>query len=465
MKNIKYVLSGAALIAVLLLAEISSPVVAAVQASGRLPEQPTAQSTAQTPAQTTDATTDFTLSNQVKTIHRRVDGNEVVAIQIYFRGGARSITEQNAGIEELLLEVAGQGTRKYSKSEINRELARMGTVIDSAAGYDFSVIAMRCVRSNFDRSWALLTEMVLNPLFDEKEVALAKDQLLNGLRQQNDTPEPAVAILASKLLYATHPYRNSPSGTIESVGRLTAADMKAHHARMLEGGRMLVVAVGNIGLDEVKKKVEAGFGALPKGSFRNEPVPALSHSSAPEFQIVDKSVATNYIRGTFAAPPLNHPDYPAFSVTVNILQQILFQEVRVKRNLSYGAEVTLLSNAANSAFIGVTTPKPNETLRVIFDQIDFMQRQVLLAEPLKSIIGSFLTQYYTKLETNDAQAARLAEYELQGGDWRRLMTWMEETGRVTPEDIQRVSRAYLKNFHIAAIGNPSQFDRDLYQSR
>ena len=414
---------------------------------------------------TVDSTTEFTLPNQLKTIHRRVDGNEVVAIQIYFRGGARNITAQNAGIEELLLEVATQGTRQYSKSAINRELARMGTVVDSAAGYDFSVIAMRCVRSNFDRSWTLLMEMVLNPLFEEKEVALAKEQLLNGLRQQNDAPEPAVAILASRLLYDGHPYRNSPSGTIESVGQLTASDLKAHHARMLEGARLMVVAVGNVGLDEVKKKIEAGFGKVPKGSFRNEPVPVLSHAAAPEFEIVDKQVATNYIRGTFAAPAPSHPDYPAFSVTVNILQQILFQEVRVRRNLSYGAEVTLQSNAANSAFISVTTAKPNETLEVIFDQIDFMQRQVLLEEPLKSIIGSFLTQYYTKLETNDAQAARLAEYELQGGDWRRLQTWMEETGRVKPEDIQRVARTYLKNFHFAAIGNPAQFDRDLYQSR
>jgi predicted Zn-dependent peptidase len=188
----------------------------------------------------------------------------------------------------------------------------------------------------------------------------------------------------AELLYDDHPYRNSPSGTIESVGRLTAADLKAHHARMLEGGRLMVVAVGQCrsrrGEEEGRDRPLA---TVPKGSFRNEPVPALSHAAAPEFQLVDKPVATNYIRGTLAAPSLSHPDYPAFSVTVNILQQILFQEVRVKRNLSYGAEVTLQSNAANSAFISVTTPKPNETLRVIFDQIDFMQRQVLLAEPLE----------------------------------------------------------------------------------
>jgi predicted Zn-dependent peptidase len=113
----------------------------------------------------------------------------------------------------------------------------------------------------------------------------------------------------------------------------------------------------------------------------------------------------------------------------------------------------------------VTTPKPNETIRVMFDQIDFLQRNVLREEGLRSLIGGMLTSYYSKLETNDAQAGRLAEYEVLGGGWRRLQTWIDDLGKVKPEDIQRVSNAYLKNFHFAAIGNPSQFDRDLFMSR
>ena len=140
------------------------------------------------PARASDTTADFTLANGLKAIHRQVTGNEVVAVQIYFRGGTRNITEKNAGVESLMFEVAQQGTKSFSKSQINREMARMGTIIDSAGGYDFSVIAMRCVRKNFDRSWELLNDIILNPLFDEKEFTLIKDQTINGLRQQDDNP-------------------------------------------------------------------------------------------------------------------------------------------------------------------------------------------------------------------------------------------------------------------------------------
>jgi zinc protease len=425
---------------------------------------PAAAPTATT-AKANDTTTDFVTANGLKTIHRQVQGNDVVAVQVYFRGGSRNINDKNAGIETLMLEVAQQGTKSFTKSQINRELARMGTVVDSLGGYDFSVIAMKCVRQNFDRSWQLLTDIILNPLFDEREVVLVKDQLLNGLRQQNDVPEAQVALLSNKMLFAAHPYTNPPDGTIDSVSKLTATDLKAHHADMLWTSRMLVVVVGNVTGEEAKRKIETSFGALPNGNYKNEAPGDFARAKTPEFQLVEKGVATNYIRGTFAAPPLDHPDYPAFAVAINILQQLFFQEVRVKRQLTYGADATLLSNRANSAYISVTTPKPNEALKVMFDQVDFLKKQIILREPLKIIVSGFLTQYYTKLETNDAQAARLAEYELLGSGWRRLLTWFDEVNKVTPEDIQRVCNTYLKNFHFAAIGNANQFDKELFMSK
>jgi zinc protease len=411
------------------------------------------------------STTDFVTTNGLKTIHRHVTGNDVVAAQIYFRGGARNVTEKNAGVESLLFEVATEGTKNFSKSEINREMARMGTVIDGDSGYDFSVVEMRCVRQNFDRSWQLLTDMILNPACDDKEIALVKEQIISALRQQNDSPENSVALLCNRLLFDSHPYFNSPIGTVESVSSLTSADVKAHHAKLLQTSRMLVVVVGNVSTDEVKRKVEASFGKLQRGEYKHEAPPAFAKASTADFQVVERPVATNYIRGSFAAPPLESPDYAPFSIAVNILQQLFFQEVRVKRNLTYGADATLLTNGANSAFISVTTPKPNEAVRVMFDQIDFMQRQIIREEGLKAIISGFLTNYYNKLEDNGSQAGKLAEYELLGGGWRRDQTWIDEVSKVTPEDVNRVSKKYLKNFHFAVMGDKRQFDRELFMSR
>ena len=416
-------------------------------------------------AQTAEATSEFVTPNGLKVIHQRVTGNEVIAIRIYLQGGARNITAQNAGIETVMLEVAQNGTKNISRSQINRELAAMGTVIESVGGYDHSIIAMRCVRQHFDRSWQILTEIVLNPLFENRELELVREQLLNALRQENDDPESVVLTASNKLLFANHPYYNRPSGSIESVSKITSADLKAYHAAHVFASRMLVVVVGNVALEDLKKISLGSFANLPRGEYKSVPPPAFEEAATQTFNLSERRLLTAYIRGTFAAPPLDSPDYPAMAIAINILQQLFFQEVRVKRNLSYGADATLLAHGANSGFISVTTAKPNETIQVMFDQIEFLQRQTIPQEGLRTIVSGYLTNYYLKLETNDAQAARLAEYELLGGGWERSLTWIDQVRRVTGDDIRRVSSKYLRNFHFAVAGDASQFNRALFTSR
>ncbi len=416
-------------------------------------------------AQTAEATSEFVTANGLKVIHQRVQGNEVIAVRLYFKGGSRNITAQNAGIETVMLEVAQNGTRGIPKGQVNRELAAMGTIIESAGVYDYSLVAMRCVRQHFDRSWQILAEVLLNPLFEEKELELVRNQLLNALRQENDDPESVVSAASSRMLFAKHPYNNRPSGSLESVAQLTSADLKKYHAAHLFASRMLVVVVGDVTLEDVKRKTEASFGRIARGEYKPEPIPSFDQAAMPEFELSERRLLTTYVRGTFAAPPLDSPDYAAMAIALNILQQLFFQEVRVKRNLSYGADATLLTQGANSGFISVTTAKPNEALQVMFDQIDFLQRQSLPSEGLRTIVSGYLTNFYLKLETNDAQAARLGEYELLGGGWQRSLTWIDQVRRVASEDIQRVARTYLKSFHFAVAGEAGQFNRSLFTSR
>lgn len=410
-------------------------------------------------------TTDFTTANGIKVIHRRVTSNEVVATRVYFRGGSRNITEKNAGIETLMWEVAQLGTKSFSKSQINREKDRVGTVISAGGGYDYSVVASLSVRQHFDRSWLLFTDVLLNPVFDEKEVTLEKDKLINSLRQENDSPENQVESLSDKMLYASHPYSNRPFGTIETIGKLTAADLKAYHPSQLQGTRMMIVIVGNVTLEEVKRKIETSFGKLPRGEYKPGPPPEFKNATKAELEIIDKPVPTNYIRGTFPAPSIGDPDYPALMVAQTILAYLFRVEVREKRNLSYAPSIDLSAQAANIGYLSVSTPKPNEAIRIMFEQIELLQRNVLRPEGLTEFATSFLTSYYRNLETNNAQAARLAEYELLAGDWRKSLTWIDDVAKVKPEDLNRVANKYLRNYRFAVAGPAKEFDRELFLSR
>ena len=194
-------------------------------------------------------------------------------------------------------------------------------------------------------------------------------------KQEGDDPEEYVESLSNQMLYKSHPYANRPSGTVESIGRLTGADLKAYHTSQLMGSRMLVIIVGNLTLEEVKKKVEASFGSLPKGDYKQAAPPAFKDIDTAELKVVDRVVPTNYIRATFAAPSIGDPDYPAMMVAQSILAQQFYFEVRVRRNLSYAPNIDLLTQGTNVGFMSVSTPKPNEAIKVMFEQIEFIQRK------------------------------------------------------------------------------------------
>jgi len=70
--------------------------------------------------------------NGLKVLLKRRAGSQTVVAGLFFRGGARNVTEKNAGVEALMLDVAtevlvsGIGQARHSsgptvKKEINRE--------------------------------------------------------------------------------------------------------------------------------------------------------------------------------------------------------------------------------------------------------------------------------------------------------------------------------------------------------
>jgi len=65
-------------------------------------------------------------------------------------------------------------------------------------------------------------------------------------------------------------------------------------------------------------------------------------------------------------------------------------------------------------------------------------------------------------ETNAAQAANLAEYELIGGGWRNSFELIARLHAVTPADVQRVAQKYMHNLRFVVLGNPKSVDTKIF---
>ena len=51
-----------------------------------------------------------------------------------------------------------------------------------------------------------------------------------------------------------------------------------------------------------------------------------------------------------------------------------------------------------------------------------------------------------------------------GGGWRRAGSFLDRVRAVTPADVQRIARRYLRNVRFVVIGDSSKVDRRLFMS-
>jgi zinc protease len=400
--------------------------------------------------------------NGLKVLVKRREGSLTVAAGLFLRGGSRNITADNAGIEALMLAVATEASGSFPRERMRSELARMGTVLSYGVNYDYSALTLGATRPNFDRSWEIFTDVALHPSFTKDDVALAQSRLVASLRDDTDDPDTYLQRLQERVAYAGHPYVNRAEGTAESVGRLNAEGLRQYHQKMMETSRLLLVIVGDLDPAQLKTKISASFGKLPRGNYKPEPVPQLSFDKST----VDVTeLPTNYVQGLFAAPALTSPDIYPMRVASAILRDRVFEEVRVKRNLSYAPNAFLSSQAANTGGIYVSAVNANQAVHVMLDEITRLQHEPIDKEDIKSIVAQYLTTYYMGQETNAAQAGELAQAELIGGGWLNSVEFIDRLRAVAPADVQRVAQKYMRNIRFVVLGDPKAVDMSIFTNQ
>ncbi|MBS1797028.1 MAG: insulinase family protein [Acidobacteria bacterium] len=399
--------------------------------------------------------------NGLKVIVKRRTGAPTVSAGLFIRGGARNLTPATAGIESLMLSVAAEASKNFPRDVMRKELTRMASSLGSGSNEDFSVMSLTSTRQNFDRTWEIFTDAALNPSFTAEDFDLVRGKILTALRNQSISPDSALDALQDKVIYANHPYASDPNGTPETLAGFKVDDLRAYHKKVMQTSQLLLVVVGDVDPATLQKRVADSFGKLPRGDYKEQPLPALNFDK-PSLDITNRAVETNYIKGIFAAPSLNNPDYYAMRVAMTLLQSKVINEVRNKRQLSYAPNAEMEDDAANTANIYVTANDANQSVFIMLKEIEKMRDSGVDEDEFTGLPGFFLTTYFIKQETNASQVAELARYELIGGGWRNSLSFIDKMLAVRPEDVQTVARKYMKNIRFVVIGNPASINKKIF---
>ena len=390
----------------------------------------------------------------VKVIHRPVATTDVVAVNLYLLGGSRQTTAAKAGIEPFLMYASEYGTKHYPGEAARRAVAHTGSWIRVSATPDYTEVAFRGIKQEFDSTWAVFADRVMHPALDSAAMEITRAQLLTSVKAERESPESHAARIADSLAHESHPYAVPPLGTEASLAALTAADLRGFAAEQMVTSRMLLVVVGDISRERLEKAITSTLGTLPRGSYTWS-LPAPWITKTPRVVTVQRRIPTNYIFGYFSGPQQSSPDYPAFRIATSYLGSVLEEVIRGE-GLSYAAGATTLDYGATSGAVYVSTIRPDSVVKIINLAIDYIQAEPLPRGALVRSSQRYVNGYYFQTESNAEQANMLAMAQLYRGDFRAAAEYAEVLRKVSGNDVRKAARQYIKNIQYGYVGDTAR---------
>lgn len=395
----------------------------------------------------------------LKVIYKSVP-KEIVSARLFIQGGTANYSLEQSGIEDFALQLAVTGgTKSKNKLEFSTALEKMSTTIAAGTNYDYGQISLRCVKQNWDQSWDLFADAILNPAFEEQQFQLLKDQLIAAAKQNETDPDQSLLQEAMTNVFKGQNYEKNPNGSEETLSKLTLEELKNYYKNLVGKDRSFLVVVGDIDVENLKKKVSSSLAQLPKGTLPS--VEDRNMLSEISNKITDRDIATNYIAGVMSAPTLASEDGTAMMIAMSILSERYFLELRTKRSLSYAPysyyDNGKVSNPYNWIYISTTDPK--QSIQVMVDEISKLKKEGFTQKELTNKKQKYLTQFYMGQETLSSQSQSLGTNELKGG-WEMSENFTERVNAVTLEDINRVIDKYTDVISWTYLGKADMVSED-----
>lgn len=280
----------------------------------------------------------------------------MVDILIGFYAGAVRDGGQS-GLAALTNSMLASGTKLHSADAIAEQFAMAGAQYNSSLDKEVAVVSLRSLTNPRQLSAALATfsEILQQANFPEAAVKRERNNQLALLQYQQQLPDVMAEQTFAKLLYQTHPYANPVLGQPDTVAKLSRQEVVKFYQRYYVAQNAMIIIVGDQTLAQAKTLAEQLSDKLPHGTK----APEIAHDF-PKFhpQIKDIRFPTEQTHLVMGQPAINYrsPDYIPLTVANSILggpglTSMLFQEIRKKRGLTYGATSELHPMLACGYFV------------------------------------------------------------------------------------------------------------------
>jgi len=403
-----------------------------------------------------------------------VEDNELPAISIsgLVRTGSAYESADKIGLAAITGEVMRTGgTKTKTGDQIDQELESIAASVDTGIGLDSGSASMWVMKEKFDTALAILSDVLMNPVFAEDKIELSKIRHRSSIARRNDNASSIASREFFKLIYGADSVyaRQTEYATINNI---TRDDLINFHQRFYHPNNVMLAVWGDFDTDQMIKKLEKAFEGWQKTEVQISPLPAVNYVFKPTVNLVQKDdINQSVIYMGHIGGLMNDPDYYALILMNRVLgtgfTSRLFKTVRSRMGLAYSVSGQYSANYSYPGvfytFCQTKSAATVKAIRAIQNEIKKMTDSEVADEELAIAKESFLNSFVFNFDTKGKIVQRVMLYDYYGYPEDFLIKTRENVEKVTKQDILRVAKKHLRTdaLQVLDVGKPADFDEPL----
>ena len=390
------------------------------------------------------------LPNGLKVITIKKD-TRLASINIGVNIGSLYEDEKELGMSHFVEHMLFKGTKNRSNEQLNRELEFLGGDYNAYTDYISTVYSITCLDEEFEKGIELLSDMVLNSSFDEKEMKKEKGVVLSEIKSDKDDIEDLSISRTHEYAFDKSALRNSIAGTEEHVKGFKRKQVYDFYKKYYTPDNCVIVTVSAFSHEQMQKIITDLFGKWEGKSHKKAKIIKEENKN-----IVKTTYKSQIEQGTvtylYTFKEVCEKDKLPLKILSYKLAEssnsILFRELREERGLAYDvySQMDLDENVNTmNIFTSVREESIDEVIEVIDKAIlDIKNRDINFDEDMLCMMKkTHKTGVVSTLEDCSSLCSYVLVQSLAGKDITEFINSMEELETLTGEDIYRVCNKYL----------------------
>jgi predicted Zn-dependent peptidase len=374
----------------------------------------------------------------------------IVAVAFAVKNGGINEKISEKGISHFIEHMLYKGTPTRNAKKIASEIEKRGGILNGFTDEEITAYWCKMPSKHLNVALDVLSDMIKNPLFDEKELEKEKKVIFEEIKMRKDNPIIYVLDKIQNFLYKGS-LEIPLIGTYKTINLINRKKIVEKFENVYVPKNLIFAVVGNAEFDEIVKFIEKNF-KVRRGNVPKFKIELKNESKIEKRKGIDQAHLVFAYHVPLAKDKKNYAAQILSALMAEGMSSRLFIEIREKRNLAYAVkgESNINKNFSyNHIYIGAEKKNVNIIKNLILKEFEKVAKD-LTEKELEEVKEQLIGNYYISVEDSQAQLINLLTYEIFGNA-KEFYEFEKNIKAVKLKDVKNLADKARKNFSFFAL--------------